>query len=159
MDSDFDGILDGYETATGTWVSTEDTGTNPTRGDSDGDGLPDGAESNTGTFVGLSNTGTDPNSTDSDGDGFTDDFEINTSYDPNSSTDTPDAYTFIETAVELNFYGAVGGTYRIEHTENIESDNWVIVEDNIQGSSDLIERLYSTDDYSRRFFRVIRTDQ
>ena len=157
VDSDFDGILDGYETATGTWVSTEDTGTNPTRGDSDGDGLPDGAESNTGTFVGLSNTGTDPNSTDSDGDGFTDDYEINTSYDPTSSEDTPDAVLVVKTAIELEFHGASGGTYRIEHSTDLGS--WTTVEDNIQGESALVERLHSVDNYSRRFFRVIRTDQ
>ena len=91
--------------------------------------------------------------------GTRDKFEIDTSYDPTSSDDTPDAYSFIETAVEVNFYGANGGTYRIEHTEDLESDVWVTVENDIEGSSELIERLYSTDDYSRRFFRVVRTDQ
>lgn len=158
-DSDSDGILDGYETATGSWLSSEDTGTNPTKADSDADGLSDGVETNSGVFVGLSDTGTDPNSQDSDGDGFTDKFEVDTSCDPTSITDTPDAYSFIETAVEVNFYGAIGGTYRIEHAEDLESDIWVTVEDGIEGSSELIERLYSTDEYSRRFFRVVRTDQ
>jgi hypothetical protein len=158
-DSDADGYSDYVETNTGTWTSSGDTGTDPNRGDTDSDGIIDGRETNTGTFVSLTDTGTDPNSTDSDGDGFTDKFEIDTSYDPTSSDDTPDAYSFIETAVEVNFYGANGGTYRIEHTEDLESDIWVTVENNIEGSSELIERLYSTDDYSRRFFRVVRTDQ
>lgn len=158
-DSDSDGIIDGYETATGIWHNSNDTGTDPNTGDSDGDLLSDGVETNSGTYVSLSDTGTNPNSTDSDGDGFTDKFEIDTSYDPTSSDDTPDAYSFIETAVEVNFYGANGGIYRIEHTDDIESDVWVTVENDIEGSSELIERLYSTDDYSRRFFRVVRTDQ
>jgi len=158
-DSDADGYSDYVETNTGTWTSSDDTGTDPNRTDTDNDGIIDGRETNTGTFVSLSDTGTDPNNTDSDGDGFTDKFEIDTSYDPTSSDDTPDAYSFIETAVEVNFYGANGGTYRIEHTDDIESDVWVTVENDIDGSSELIERLYSTDDYSRRFFRVVRTDQ
>lgn len=158
-DSDADGYSDYVETNTGTWTSSGDTGTDPNLADTDNDGIIDGRETNTGTFVSLTDTGTDPNNTDSDGDGFTDKFEIDTSYDPTSSDDTPDAYSFIETAVEVNFYGANGGTYRIEHTDDIESDIWVTVENDIEGSSELIERLYSTDDYSRRFFRVIRTDQ
>jgi hypothetical protein len=158
-DSDADGYSDYVETNTGTWTSGDDTGTDPNRADTDNDGIIDARETNTGTFVSLIDTGTDPNNTDSDGDGFTDKFEIDTSYDPTSSDDTPDAYSFIETAVEVNFYGANGGTYRIEHTDDIESDIWVTVENDIEGSSELIERLYSTDDYSRRFFRVVRTDQ
>ena len=158
-DSDADGYSDYFETNTGTWTSSSDTGTDPNRADTDNDGIVDGRETNTGTFVSLTDTGTDPNNTDSDGDGFTDKFEIDTSYDPTSSDDTPDAYSFIETAVEVNFYGAIGGTYRIEHTDDIESDIWVTVENDIDGSSELIERLYSRDDYSRRFFRVVRTDQ
>ena len=158
-DSDADGYSDYVETNTGTWTSSDDTGTDPNLGDTDNDGIIDGRETNTGIFVSATNTGTNPFNTDSDGDGFTDKFEIDTSYDPTSSDDTPDAYSFIETAVEVNFYGANGGTYRIEHTDDIESDVWVTVENDIEGSSGLIERLYSTDDYSRRFFRVVRTDQ
>jgi len=157
VDSDSDSIQDGYETATGVWESATDTGTDPTKGDSDGDSLSDGAETNSGTFVDLSNTGTDPNSTDSDGDGFTDNYEINTSYDPTNSTDTPDAVLIVKTAVELEFHGANGGTYRIEHSTDLGS--WTTIEDNIQGESALVERLHSIDDYSRHFFRVVRTDQ
>ena len=157
VDSDGDSIEDGYETATGVWLGATDTGTNPTMGDSDGDRLSDGAETNSGTFVDRSNTGTNPNSTDSDGDGFTDNYEINTSYDPTSSVDTPDAVLIVKTAIELEFHGASGGTYRIEHATDLGS--WTTVEDNIQGESALVERLHSVDDYSRRFFRVIRTDQ
>ena len=68
-DSDEDGLSDKAETATGTWVSAEDTGTNPKNPDSDGDGLSDGAETNTGTFVGNMDTGSDPTKRDTDGGG------------------------------------------------------------------------------------------
>ncbi len=157
VDSDTDGIWDGFESATGVWLSATDTGTNPTRGDSDGDTLSDGAETNLGSFVDYSNTGTNPNSTDCDGDGFTDNYEINTSYDPTESEDTPNALLIVKTAIELEFHGASGGTYRIEHSTDLGS--WATVEDNIQGESAIVERLHSVDNYSRRFFRVIRTDQ
>lgn len=156
-DSDRDGISDNHETATGVWQSATDTGTNPNIGDSDGDILSDGVETNSGSFVGLSDTGTDPNSADSDGDGFTDHYEIYSSYDPTSSVDTPDAILTVKTAIELEFHGAIGGTYRIEHS--IDLGVWTVVEDNIQGESSLVERLHSIDDYNHRFFRVIRTDQ
>ena len=43
-DTDGDGIKDIYETNTGTYVSAEDTGTNPEKADSDGDGFSDGEE-------------------------------------------------------------------------------------------------------------------
>jgi len=51
-DSDGDGLLDGVETGTGTYVGDEDTGTDPLDADSDGGGVADGEE------VGL---GLDPN--------------------------------------------------------------------------------------------------
>tara|TARA_E500000318_G_scaffold78594_1_gene73457 strand:+ start:5180 stop:7462 length:2283 start_codon:yes stop_codon:yes gene_type:complete len=156
-DSDADGYSDYVETNTGTWASSDDTGTDPNRGDTDNDGITDGRETNTGTFVSLTDTGTDPNNTDSDGDGFTDIYEINTSYDPTNSEDTPDAVLVIKTAIELEFHGASGGTYRIEHSTDLGS--WTTVEDNIQGESALVERLHSIDDYNHRFFRVIRTNQ
>jgi hypothetical protein len=156
-DSDADGYSDYVETNTGTWISIGDTGTDPNLGDTDNDGIIDGRETNTGTFVSLTDTGTDPNNTDSDGDGFTDIYEINTSYDPTNSEDTPDAVLVVKTAIELEFHGASGGTYRIEHSTDLGS--WTTVEDNIQGESALVERLHSIDDYNHRFFRVIRTDQ
>jgi hypothetical protein len=59
-DDDGDGLLDVYETDTGTYVSPTNTGTDPLDSDSDDDGLLDGPE------VAL---GTDPNDPDHDGDG------------------------------------------------------------------------------------------
>ena len=62
-----------------------------------------------------------------------------------------------EVGVKLFFNGTSGQSHSIESSTDLE--NWTILEDQIPASSELIERLYSTDDYSRRFFRVIRTDQ
>ena len=67
-DTDDDGVQDGPETNTGTWVSSSDTGTDPLDADTDNDGLLDGAETNTGTYVNPSNAGTDPFNTDTDAD-------------------------------------------------------------------------------------------
>ena len=59
-DNDDDGLLDIYETDTGSYVSPTNSGTDPNDSDSDDDGLLDGAE------VAL---GTNPNLADHDGDG------------------------------------------------------------------------------------------
>src|SRR5689334_11980433 len=44
VDRDGDGIADCYETNTGVYVGTSNTGTSPTNADTDGDGLSDGDE-------------------------------------------------------------------------------------------------------------------
>jgi hypothetical protein len=77
-DTDGDGLLDGVESATGTWASASNTGTLPLVADSDGDGLADGVETRTGVWVGSTNTGTDPHAFDSDGDGLSDGAETRT---------------------------------------------------------------------------------
>ena len=60
-DTDEDGLSDGVETNTGTYVSATNTGTNPKKADSDSDGLLDGVETNTGILVDEEeDTGTDP---------------------------------------------------------------------------------------------------
>ena len=89
-DGDSDGLSDGAETNTGTWVSASDTGTDPLNDDSDGDGLSDGIENNSGTFVDAGNPGTNPHSTDSDGDGISDDVEVDKGSDPNDPDSTPE---------------------------------------------------------------------
>jgi hypothetical protein len=48
-DDDDDGLLDVYETDSGTYVSPTDTGTDPLNPDSDGDGFGDGAEVTAGS--------------------------------------------------------------------------------------------------------------
>lgn len=86
-DTDNDGIPDNYETNTGTWVSSTDTGTNPGNPDTDGDGLLDGVETNTGMYVSPDDTGTNPNLADTDGDGLGDGVET-ASYIYIDATDT-----------------------------------------------------------------------
>ena len=77
-DADGDGLADGVETNTGSFVSATDTGTDPNDPDTDDDGLNDGVETNTGTYVSASDTGTDPHLPDTDSDGLRDDYETNT---------------------------------------------------------------------------------
>ena len=48
-DTDDDGLLDGVETNTGTFVDANDTGTDPLNPDTDGDGVSDGVEVSQGT--------------------------------------------------------------------------------------------------------------
>jgi hypothetical protein len=67
-DDDNDGLRDRYETNTGVWVSSTDTGTDPWNDDTDDDDLKDGVETNTGSFVDASDTGTDPHDADTDND-------------------------------------------------------------------------------------------
>lgn len=88
-DSDDDGLLDGVESNTGTFVDASDTGTDPLSGDTDSDGLNDLVETNTGVFVDADNTGTDPNLADTDNDGFSDGSELKSSSDPNDESSVP----------------------------------------------------------------------
>ena len=90
-DSDDDGLGDGAETGTGTWISAADTGTSPVKPDSDGDGLLDGQENNTGTYASPTDTGTDPNLADTDADTFNDYLEISRASDPTAAASTPGA--------------------------------------------------------------------
>ncbi|MEZ5325050.1 MAG: LamG-like jellyroll fold domain-containing protein [Verrucomicrobiales bacterium] len=81
-DSDDDGLLDGVETNTGTFVSAADTGTNPRSRDTDKDGLSDKVETNSGVVASATDSGTDPNNADTDGDGVSDGTEIAASTNP-----------------------------------------------------------------------------
>jgi hypothetical protein len=73
LDTDGDGVDDGYETG---------RGMNPQSPDSDGDGVGDGDE--------LYTYGTNPLNPDSDGDAHGDGFEINCGQDLNTYTDYTD---------------------------------------------------------------------
>jgi hypothetical protein len=89
FDTDADGIRDGYETNTGTWISSTNTGTNPLVPDTDGDTIRDGYETNTATFASSTNTGTNPHKRDSDDDGLRDNAETGTgTYVSTSNTGT-----------------------------------------------------------------------
>lgn len=75
-DTDGDGLPDGVETETGTWVNSANTGTNRVIDDTDGDGLRDDVETNSGIFTSPASTGTSPHIPDSDADGFSDGVEV-----------------------------------------------------------------------------------
>ena len=88
-DTDDDGLLDGVETNTGTFVSASDTGTNPRLRDTDRDGLSDKVETNTGVVASATDSGSDPNNADSDGDGVNDGTEIAASTNPSDKNSFP----------------------------------------------------------------------
>ncbi|NIP97502.1 MAG: hypothetical protein GWO24_30365, partial [Akkermansiaceae bacterium] len=92
-DTDGDGLLDGVETNTGTFVDANDTGTDPSNADTDGDGLTDNVETNTGTFVDENDTGSDPHNVNTDGDNLDDFAETQIpNRDPNDPTDQVSFY-------------------------------------------------------------------
>jgi hypothetical protein len=88
-DTDTDGLTDGVETGTGTWLSAANTGTKALKPDSDGDGLLDGQENNTGTYISPTDAGTNPNLADTDADTFSDYLEIARASNPVLNTSTP----------------------------------------------------------------------
>ena len=113
-DTDGDGLNDKVESGSGTWVSGEDTGTDPRNTDTDGDGLADGIETNSGTFVDAANPGTNPVNADTDGDGFNDGVEIGQESDPHDPADPPPPPFEVAINVETgtpgsqNFNGGLG---------------------------------------------------
>lgn len=145
-DSDGDGIRDRFETGTGLYVSSTNTGTSPTNADTDGDGLSDGQEVNT--------YASNPNVKDSDSDGFEDGFEVSTGFNPASAASTPEALSSMLIAVEFRFNAANGITYRIESSTDLST--WTIVENGINGTGGTVVRFYSIEGQSRKFYRARR---
>jgi len=96
-DSDDDGLKDGVETGTGTWVSASNTGTDPLKADTDGDTVTDGDEV---AAVPMPN----PNLADTDADGAGDAWELRTAYNPASATSTPPAFN---SAIGIKFVSDV----------------------------------------------------
>jgi hypothetical protein len=78
-DTDGDGLNDGVETKTGTYVDASNTGTDPTREDTDGDGLLDGDEA----------PKSNPVMADTDSDGYPDGREIRGGSSPTNANSTP----------------------------------------------------------------------
>jgi hypothetical protein len=143
-DSDGDGVVDASETNTGIYVSPFDTGTNPNSRDSDADGLSDGDE--------LYLYHTSPHLDDTDGDGFLDGYEVQTGKSPTDPEDKPALVAEARTAIEFTFPSAIGKTYRIEDSPDMET--WDAVESGIAGNGGTITRFYSTRNREKRFFRV-----
>lgn len=81
VDQDGDGLTDSVETNTGTYVSANNTGTNPSNADSDNDGLNDGEE--------VITYGTNPVSADTDGDGAPDGVEVTAGTNPKQNFSLP----------------------------------------------------------------------
>jgi hypothetical protein len=153
-DSDADGLKDGVETNTGTYVGATNTGTNPLVADTDNDGLKDGAETNTNTYVDASNAGTHPLKADTDADGFDDGVEANAGFNPTANNSSPESATTIRTAVEFRFNAARGVAYRIEGSVNLT--DWTTVEAVVNGAGNTVTRFYSTENQPHRFFRARR---
>lgn len=159
QDADEDGILNVDEEAFGTSPRKTDTDgdqiddfdeiytyhTDPAGLDSDGDGVGDGKE--------LLVYGTNPTIADSDMDGFSDGFEVSTGFDPTLDSSTPDLFSVIKSAVELQFYSTTNMSYRIEATDSL-SNPWEIIEADIMNEGPIVSRLYSVEGQSNRFFRV-----
>ena len=156
-DSDGDGIHD--------YVEIHTHGSNPASRDSDGDGLNDSDELALGTGIrnpdsdedGLSDgqeiaRGALPLDPDTDKDGFLDGYEVQTGKSPTDPLDKPALVAEARTAIEFSFPSALGKTYRIEDSPDMES--WSIVEDGIAGNGGTVTRFYSTRNKEKRFFRV-----
>jgi hypothetical protein len=119
-DTDADGLKDGVETNTGTFVGAADTGTNPLVADTDADGLKDGVETNTNVFKNSNDTGTSPFKADTDNDTIKDGTEVflgSNPLDPNSKPGSDpivklDATTLPDGPLEVwPNTGAMGGDF------------------------------------------------
>ncbi|MCX6878451.1 MAG: FG-GAP-like repeat-containing protein [Verrucomicrobia bacterium] len=178
-DDDNDGVPDTVEIANGTDPLLADTdedglgdaeeavaGTDPLDNDSDGDGVPDGAEillfgslplvpdsdgDGLSDGIELFIYHTNPMARDTDGDGFEDKFEIETGFDPTSATSTPFGSEML-TAVEFRFNGALGKSYMIEASTDLQT--WSAVETGIVGTGGTTTRLFSIQGIPKRYFRV-----
>lgn len=115
-DSDGDGLLDGHETSTGTFVSVTNTGTHPLRTDSDGDGLTDGAEVHGKPFA------TNPNLADTDGDSRSDVAELSGGTNP-LVADTANAHMPVITTSPRTFNWQIDNVQLLwDHQRGATSD-------------------------------------
>jgi uncharacterized repeat protein (TIGR02543 family) len=91
---------------------------------------------------------------DSDEDGFGDGYEVFSGFSPTSATSTPDTRMVIYTAVEVQFGAALGQSYRVESSTDLQT--WVPVESGIAGTGGSVTRLYSIQLIPHRYFRAVR---
>ena len=123
QDTDSDGLRDDYETNTGNYISSTNSGTNPIVADTDNDELIDGVENNTLVFVIPGNTGTNPFDQDSDDDGMPDGLEVTRNTNPTllASVSPPgdlatigrDNFNAYPNDVVANLKGGIGFDYDI----------------------------------------------
>jgi hypothetical protein len=118
----------------------------PDTNDHDGDGLTNYQE--------IVDYHSDPQLADTDGDGFPDGYEASLGFSPTSAESTPDAQMEALIAVEVRFSAALGQSYRIESSTDME--NWTQVEAGIPGTGGRETRFYSIQSVPKRFFRAIR---
>ena len=98
--------------------------------------------------------GTDPDVADSDDDGFNDGFEVSTGFSPTLASSIPDSASSIDRAVGFRFNAAIGISYRIEDTSDLQ--NWNTLENPIIGEGGVVTRFYFTEGQPKRYFRVRR---
>lgn len=98
--------------------------------------------------------GTDPDVADSDNDGFNDGFEVSTGFSPTLASSIPDSASSIGNAVGFRFNAALGISYRIEDTSDLQ--NWNTLENPIIGEGGVVTRFYFTEGQPKRYFRVRR---
>jgi alpha-tubulin suppressor-like RCC1 family protein len=107
IDQDADGLTDSVETNTGTYVSANNTGTNPSNADSDNDGLNDGEE--------VITYGTNPVSADTDSDGAPDGVEVTAGTNPKQNSSLPKPVISIQPVSITNTVGG-GVTFSVTAT-------------------------------------------
>ena len=104
IDQDGDGLTDSVETNTGTYVSANNTGTNPSSADSDNDGLNDGEE--------VITYGTNPLMADTDGDGAPDGVEVTAGTNPKQNSSLPKPVITLQPVSITNTVGG-GVTFQV----------------------------------------------
>jgi hypothetical protein len=107
IDQDADGLTDSVETNTRTYVSANNTGTDPLDFDSDDDGLKDGEE--------VVTYGTNPVSADTDSDGAPDGVEVTAGTNPNEESSLPKPVISIQPVSITNTVGG-GVTFSVTAT-------------------------------------------
>lgn len=131
-------LLDSSKTITAVFVTDSR--------DPDGDGLTNYEE--------LVTYGTNPNVADTDGDGFSDGYEVHHGTLPKDPASRPDATLQIFTAVEVRLDTALGQSYRMESSTDLQT--WTTVEEHIAGTGGTVTRFYSIQEIPKRFFRPVR---
>ena len=140
-DTDGDGLLDGVESNSGTFIDSTDTGTSPTLADTDRDGLTDNLEipgavpSSDGSFS-LSS----PNTSDTDRDSYGDYIEHVTGYDPVSAESSP-APIVLGTGTEALLGGDLTDPENDGNPEELTGYNVTIENGNDEEKPDDIEDL------------------